>query len=72
MLAHKADINAKNKVSWGECVPGGGGRKPWTRCRGMAQVSAMNTWVIVMGVIREHCALLRDVQAIKQAAKHVT
>ena len=27
--------------------------------------------VKVMVVIREHCALLRDVQAIKQAAKHV-
>ena len=37
LLAHKADVNAKNKVSRGEGCEGApmGARRPWTGCRGL-------------------------------------
>ena len=44
LLAHKADVNAKDQVSRGEGGEGVpmGARRPWTEYRGLGQGSVIN------------------------------
>ena len=78
LLAHKADVYAKNKVSRGEGCEGApmGARRPWTGCRElgsgfcyglMLRSEGLGRGIKVRVVIRGRYVLVCEVRAVEEA-----